>query len=280
MEKPSILSVLKIIIVISSPLLLVFTGTRISSIPFWFIYLDVGRVIGPIYGLILLIFSAISVFMTFFWIFYSRHMTDKMIFSKLKLKRIQKLIFMSLIICLIIFSLLPFVFLLRVSEVDEIDGFIRQNSGADLPSFVNNISSFLSDNIQSSYRKPEALFEIDQQVFNSILDYHIMETLGITRADVIIYQGWGSCGQVAFVIEELLYEFGYDSRRATFIGIDHAWAEVYYEGEWQIVDPWYIGNMVKIQDLSDLKPQFKDALGVEVMFRNGSIANLSEDYGY
>jgi len=85
------------------------------------------------------------------------------------------------------------------------------------------------------------------------------------------------------VIEQLLHEFGYESRRAKFIGRDHEWAEVKNdEGKWQIADPEYITRERNLMDIGDLgsDPRFQDASGVIVRFRNGTIVDMSEEHGY
>ena len=73
---------------------------------------------------------------------------------------------------------------------------------------------------------------------------------------------------------------GYSTRQAHFVGWDHAWAEVNKNGKWFIIDPWYIGNMVEITNLRELKPEFQNPSSVEVKFRNGTIVDLGKDYGY
>lgn len=276
MGKTSNLTLYKLIAVLFPINILVLTA-RISSSPFWFTYLEIGKLVGPVFGLILLRVLLVVTPFGLFAIFYP-HISRSMILSKLKTRRIQKLIILSSIISLILVVLLQFGFLLRVSQ-EEIDNFVNQNAGVDLESFVNNIPDFLEENIRSAYKRPEALFRIDLEVFNSIIDYQMMKCMGITRADLIIYQGWGTCGQTAVVIEQLLHEFGYDSRRAWFIGRDHEWAEVKNDtGKWQIIDP-YIGYLIDIEDLGS-DQRFSDASGAIVRFRNGTIVDMSEEHGY
>lgn len=162
----------------------------------------------------------------------------------------------------------------------KIDTFVSENADLDLQNYVANVSSFLNSNVGQAYHKPETLFTIDSQITDTFLDPYIMQIWGVTRADVIVYQGWGSCGQAAILIEELLRDSGYETRQAYFKNIDHQWAEVYSNGTWLIVDPWYIGNLVKIQDLRNIKPQFQQASGVEVQYRNGTIIDASVEHGY
>jgi len=102
----------------------------------------------------------------------------------------------------------------------------------------------------------------------------------VTRADLIVYQGWGSCGQAALLIGELLQYAGYETRQAFFKGIDHQWAEVKHNGTWLIIDPWYIGNFVEAQNLRNIKPVFQEASGVEVRYSNGTMVDASREHGY
>jgi len=288
MEKTSKLTQLKIILILLPLFILVFTITKISSIPFWFTYLDVAKSIQSIhprhiyYALkFILILTSIILFLVFFHQHIPHQIslqTSLQTISKLRTRRLQKLIITSSIICSVIVLMLPFGFLLRVSQV-EIDEFIMKNKGAELESFEFTLPIFLEKNIGVSWNRTEDYFEIDQEVFNSPIDCQIINLMGITRADIIIYQGWGSCGQTAIVIEQILHEFGYESRRARFIKRDHAWAEVKNgEGKWQIVDP-YIGFFVNIEDLG-FDPQFQNASGVIVEFRNGTVVDMSEEHGY
>jgi hypothetical protein len=77
-----------------------------------------------------------------------------------------------------------------------------------------------------------------------------------------------------------MHDAGYTTRRAHFLGVDHSWAEVYWNGQWLIVDPWYIGTLVEIKNLRNLKPDFQNATSVEVIQRNGTVVDLGGDYGY
>lgn len=191
-----------------------------------------------------------------------------------------KLVLFSVILCvLIVVLVLPFCFLSQVSQT-EIEDFVQKNEGAELASLEISIPAFFRDNIKSSWNQTTDYLEIDQELFNSNLDCWVMEFLGINRADIIVYQELGSCGQTAIVIDQILFELGYDSAKAKFTGvIDHAWAEVKNDaGKWQIVDP-YIGFFVNIKDLSaDIR--FQNASGVTVQFRNGTIIDMSKEHGY
>jgi len=280
MEKTARLIQMKIILSLLPLFILVFTCTKISAIPFWFTYLDVVKAvqsIQPFQIYITLKIALIAVTGVLLLGFFHRHNSSQII-SKLRTRRIQKLIISSLIICSAIVLMLPFCFLLRVSQA-ELDNFIMKNKGGELENFQFTLPKFLEQNINSSWNQIEDYFEIDQEIFNSPIDCQIMKVMGITRADIIIYQGWGSCGQTAIVIEEILHQCKYESSRARFIGIDHGWAEVKNdEGKWQIVDP-HIGYFKDIGDLGS-DTRFTDATGVIVEFRNGTVVDMSKEHGY
>ena len=57
----------------------------------------------------------------------------------------------------------------------------------------------------------------------------------------MVYQGWGTCGHAAILIEELFVGAGYETIQVWSKNIDHAWAEVKYNEAWLIIDPYYIG---------------------------------------
>lgn len=117
-------------------------------------------------------------------------------------------------------------------------------------------------------------------ISGTFLDPYIMQIWGVTKSDVIVYQGWGTCEQAALLIEELLRRGGYQTRLARFVGIDHEWAEVKHNGTWLIVDPWYIGNFVEAQNLKYSRTAFQSALGVEVQYINGTWIDASHEHGY
>ena len=150
-----------------------------------------------------------------------------------------------------------------------------------MPDYVQNLTVFLNNNLNSSYNRLEALFEIDLTLSYTLLDPALMDVWNVSRADVILFQGWGSCGQAAILLSQVMHESGYESRVARFKGIDHQWAEVRNEINWLIVDPWYIGNLIGIQFLRDAKPVFQQASGVEVnYFDSAGWVDTSKDHGY
>jgi len=140
--------------------------------------------------------------------------------------------------------------------------------------------SFVDSSLNSSYRKPESILELDQRV--GCLDIVMAHLLGLDKAHVILYQGWGSCGQYAVLTSYILGEAGYTVRKARFKDMDHMWAEVLVNKTWYIVDPWYIG---KYYDDSMLVPASRLAerfysSGVIVEYPNGTQVDASVEHGY
>lgn len=255
---------------------------RITSISFKFSFLEIGKIIGPIPSLIILpLIPGVILYLALRKLNLNLNFNKKL-FSKIKTKKGIKLIATSLSLSLLITLLFSVIYFPLVIQTREklVNPFIVQTKEQNLTDVATHISSFLGTNLKSSYKVHQALFEIDEDLFTTLLDPQLLQFWGISRADIILYQGWGSCGQAAILIEELLYKLGYESRRATFIGIDHAWAEVKNDEEWLIVDPWYIGNLIQIQDLKTLKPEFEKASGVKVLYKNGTSLDMSKEHGY
>jgi hypothetical protein len=199
--------------------------------------------------------------------------------------RIRKTVTLSLIISLLIMLSLTAsfsaVFMPQVSQADrKIGMFVAENKGLSFPNYVANVTSFLDNNVGDAWDRPEATFAINRLICYTCLDPYIMRIWGIKEVDLIVYQGWGSCGEAAILIEELLYRAGYETRLAYFKGIDHEWAEAKYNRTWWIVDPWYIGNLVEAKNLKDLKPAFQQATGVDVQYENGTVVDASLEHGY
>lgn len=268
LSRPDFVEALEISVPILSVAIVV---TIVSAIPWKFTCLEIGRLIGPSPFLdfsVLIPITAISVVS-----FLTR--------MKLKKNRTLVVFILSLAISFVVVFSFSLVFMPRMSQVGrKIDAFVAENAKMGLQDYVTNVSSFLDDNVRNAYNKPEAYFKIDIQISRSILDPYIMKIWGVTRADLIAYQGWGSCEQAAILIEELLCDAGYETRQAHFKNIDHQWAEVKNNGKWLIVDPWYIGNLVEIENLKNIKPEFQQAVGVEVQYRNGTINDASHEHGY
>jgi len=248
----------------------------LSAIPWAFTYLGVGRIIGAVafldYGFLVL-FVMVTSLISFL---ASRKLKKNGRVSLFALNLIMSLMISSLVTCS--FSL---IFMPQVSQAGEkIDAFVVENADSSFQDYVTDVSSFLKENIGSAWNKPEAIFRIDNWISRTLLDSYIMRVWGVTRGDVIVYQGWGTCGQSALLIGELLQRAGYETRQAFFKGIDHQWAEVEHNGTWWIVDPWYIGNLVEARDLREINPVFQNASGVEVQYSNGTIVDASHGHGY
>ena len=243
-----------------------------STIPWTFAYLEVGRHIGPIPGLD-----------TIFFALFLTAIPLVSFLASTRLKKNRTVWFFALNIILSSFIILSFsmVFMPQVSLAGKkIDTFLAENANSSFQDYTSNVTLFLNDNVGSAWDKPEAIFRIDNRVSYTLLDPYIMKAWGVTRADLIVYQGWGTCGQAALLIGELFQRAGYETRQAFFKGIDHQWAEIKHNGTWWIVDPWYIGNLVQPQNLRNLKPAFQKATGVKVQYTNGTSVDASLEHGY
>lgn len=273
--------------VISTVLFVVWLNCfRISSIFYSFTSIDFGKIAGPLIGLttpfviliLLLVLSSIPVKR-----FVKNKLPREILAStKRHTKRVIGIIVAGLVFSLAITLLLSIPLMWQISKSSPIiDEFITENSALPLPEYVQNLTVFLNNNLNSSYNRLEALFEIDTQLSHTLLDPAIMDAWNVSRADVILFQGWGSCGQAAILLSQVMHESGYESRVARFKGIDHQWAEVRNETNWLIVDPWYIGNLIDMQFLRDTKPAFQQASGVEVnYFDSAGWVDASKDHGY
>ena len=255
-------------------ILIVLIFTIVSAIPWKFTYLEIGKLVGPLPGLEFLILILLVLPITFVSMWVSMKL-------KKNKNRLICMFVLGLGMSFLVISSFSLVFMPKVSDAGKkIDLFINENAHLNFQDYVIKVSSFLDENVRSAYNKPEASFKIDNDISRALLDPFIMKVWGLTRADLIVYQGWGSCGQAAILIEQLLYEAGYETRRAHFKNIDHEWAEAKFNGEWLIIDPWYIGNFVQIQNLKGIKPEFLQASGVEVLYLNGTIVDASHEHGY
>ena len=260
---------LKIFVPVSSVAIVV---TIVSAIPWKFTCLEIGRVIGPILFLDFLVLIPLVTVIV---------LVSFLVPMKLKKNKTIIVLVLSLTISFLTIFSFSLIFMPKVSQAGrKIDTFVAENANLGLEDYVTDVTSFLNDNVRNAYNKPEASFKIDNQISGTLLDPFIMRIWGVTRADLIVYQGWGACGQAAILIEELLYDAGYETRQAHFKNIDHQWAEVYSNGTWVIVDPWYIGNLVEIRDLKNIRPAFQQASGVEVQYRNGTVIDASAEHGY
>ena len=163
--------------------------------------------------------------------------------------------------------------------------YLSNSESSDLE-IVMNIVRYVEMRINNSYFKPESVFEID--VHLGPLDLYVLSLLGFDKVHVILYQGWGSCGQYATVVEYILRNLGYETRCAHFVNIDHGWAEVRLNSTWYIIDPWYIGKYAKSPlapflvptcELSSI-PRFSNAGPIRVVYPNGTRVDATSQYGY
>jgi len=163
---------------------------------------------------------------------------------------------------------------------------VSVSSDGNALAIIGRVVNYVEVSLNNSYNKPEAVFELDNCL--SWLDNIILSLEGFERAHTILYQGWGSCGQYAIVVEYLLREMNFNTRIARFKKIDHSWAEVEVDRVWYIVDPWYIGKYSKFEyaplltpayELASLYP-FKNGGGVLVKYHNGTIVDESKEHGY
>ncbi|MEM3766497.1 MAG: transglutaminase domain-containing protein [Candidatus Bathyarchaeia archaeon] len=254
--------------------LVISTFTFITAIPWAFIHIEIGRFTEPHLSLIFSILILASIIICIPIIIQT-------ILTKHKKNTAKSKILTNFIFAFLIILLLSSLFALRVSDASQkIEAFITQNKNLDFYEYVEAVSSFLNRNVKNAYRKPEAIFRIDNDIYSSLLGAYLTQQLGLTRASIIVYQGWGTCGQAAILIEELLARAGYETRQAHFKNIDHAWAEAKYNGTWLIIDPWYIGNLIEIQNLKTLRQEFQNATGVIVQYRNGTTTDASQEHGY
>jgi len=245
-----------------------------TTISWAFIYVETGRFVGPYPGLI--ITSSIIL-----CILICPYDIIRRTSFKFKKNVTRRLLVISFVIPLLTMFLLSLFFMRQVSYAGQkIDTFIAENKNLDFHDYVTSVSSFLDNTVQKAYKKPEALFRIDNCLYFTSVGAYIMQCMGIDRAEIIVYQGWGTCEQAAILIEELLHGAGYETRQAFFKGIDHQWAEVKHNGTWLIIDPWYIGNFVEVHNLKNIRPEFQNATGVIVQYKNGTLIDASQEHGY
>ncbi|MEM3641125.1 MAG: hypothetical protein QXH37_04315 [Candidatus Bathyarchaeia archaeon] len=241
--------------------------------PWVFLYLEIGRFVGPYLSFVIFVLILIGMLIGIPLFSYK-------ILTKLKKNTRGHAVISNASITFLIMLLLSLMFIQQVSVASrKIDIFVAENKDLNFTGYVNKVVSFLNNNIKKSYNTPEACFEIDDY-FYGVGGHYVMDAWGLNRAAIIVYQGWGACGQTAILIEELLKNAGYETRQARFKNIDHQWAEVKYNNTWLIVDPWYIGNLIEVKDLKNAKPEFQNATGVIVQYSNGTTADANQEHGY
>jgi len=290
-EKSALTLKLKQVLRQSAPTLMWISGFAValtvliglSATPQGLTLLIVGRLTGPIQlGPVSLLSFLVNTLFVLLAALLSKvvfKVSKKLVKNGVKLAVLS--LVLSLIAALLVTSFFLLVFMLQASENGKlIDDFVAENANLGFQEYVNNISPFLNNNVKNAYQKPEAIFKIDILISRTLLDPYIMQIWGVTKSDVIVYQGWGTCEQAALLIEELLRRDGYQTRLARFIDIDHEWAEVEYKGTWLIIDPWYIGNFIEARNLKYSRTAFQSALGVKVQYINGTWIDASYEHGY
>jgi hypothetical protein len=267
---------------LSAPFLM---GGEISATTGAFLYIEVGRFAGPILGLVILVLIWILTLLipSRMLIRFTDSLTKKEFATLIKRnkRKIIGIVLFGLCISIFVTFASSFILMSTVQSGKKIDTFVAENSNESLQEYALNLTSFLNSNLKSCYNKPESLFKIDERLSDSLLDPWIMNIVGVNRADVILYQGWGACGQAAILLQQVMHDSGYETRLARFIGVDHEWAEVKNGTGWLIIDPWYIGNLVDIKTLRTVNPNFQKATGVEIQYYNQSTwQDDSKDHGY
>jgi len=247
-----------------------------SAIPYSFTYLSIGHFVGPVFGQVVM--YLLVALLAIIPALINRKLNLSLIETKKRAIITISCFILIALLCVFAFSIVLFP---QVSEKAKIiDEFVSENSDNNLEDIADNISVFLSQNLLSSYLRPEDAYEIDRYFYRTLLDPTIIKAFNVTRAEVILYQRWGSCGQEADLVQEILFRLGYETRLAHFIGIDHEWAEAYENETWWIINPGYIGNIVEISELRSTKPAFEQAIDVEIMLRDGTRFTDKEAYGY
>lgn len=208
------------------------------------------------------------------------------LFMNYSIKSIQKFLKIFLILIAVLFLLeflLPTILLHPVEQ--DVAKFIEstQTCRGDIKCVISAVTHYVDINVRSSYGKPQSILEIDNVLTQA--DYMIIHALGFSRPHVILWQGWGSCGQRAIVTAYLLHRLGYDVRLAKFTDVDHMWAEVLINGTWYIVDPWYIGQryedryLIPASILASLSG-FRGNHGVLCTYLNETEVDCTNDHGY
>ena len=94
---------------------------------------------------------------------------------------------------------------------------------------------YVDYSLKPSYANITSAFELNNRV--SWVDIYAMAARNISIVHLILYQGYGSCGEYALVCEYIFDKLGFETRYARFIGIDHAWAEIKINDTWYITSP-------------------------------------------
>jgi len=199
----------------------------------------------------------------------------------------KKKLIMAHIFSIIIISVFLFVIfsasttLVLLPSKGLVDDFKQTYSINPLPTYLDDISDFITYHIEfsqwGSLKLDDMLLKIN---FNGIaLDYPFLNLFSINRADLIVYQGYGSCGENAMLIQELLLPTSYETRLAMYVNQDHMWCEIYFNNQWQIIDIGH-GFLGKFQPLIVAKTGSINATGVLIMSSNGTWVDDSIEHGF
>jgi len=276
---------LEILLSIALSIAVVLTLTLISRIPWKFTYLEFGKLVPYSFDWVLAALDIPVLLLFAVPILILSILASSKLKTRHKLLRASGALILSLVLSFSLIFLCSLIFMPQVASVrSKIDTFVARNSGLSFENYINEInSSFLENNLNKSYNRPEANFLIDRSLKLTLLDRYLMQIWNVSNVDVILYQRWASCEEAAFVTGELLQRAGYETRQAVAIGVDHQWAEVKYNGTWLIVDPWYItgnGTLLEARYLKSFNSDFQTASGVEVQYYNGTQVDASEEHGY
>jgi hypothetical protein len=269
-------------------LVLFFTGfvRLVSDAMYAYIGLEIGRFLGPIPSLILpniffagLLMVPLIIFLQPYSQFSKK---DMWLLAKRKKRKVITLIVIGYCISSIIAIASSIIIMPTMGQDSKkIDFFVANNKNETLQNYNANLILFLNSNLNCCYNKLESSYKVNGLMYMTLVDPWIANYYGITQADIILYQGWGACGEAAIVLQQIMHDSGYQTRLGTFKGIDHEWAEVKNETQWLIVDPWDIGNLVNTQTLRTEKTDFLHATGVEVQYYNSTNwVDASKEHGY
>jgi hypothetical protein len=283
--KKSLINMKQFWLEILLPIAVVLTLTLISCIPWKFTYLEFAKLVPYSFDWALAALNIPVLLLFAFPISFLSILASLKLKTRRKLLRASGALILSLLVSFSLIFLCSLIFMPQVASVgSKIDTFVARNSGLSFENYINEInSSFLGNNLNKSYNRPEANLLIDRSLKLTLLDRYLMQIWNVSNVDVILYQRWGSCEEAAFVTGELLQRAGYETRQAFAIGVDHQWAEVKYNGTWLVVDPWYItsnGMLLEARYLKSFNSDFQTASGVEVQYYNGTQADASKEHGY
>jgi hypothetical protein len=278
---------LNLIFVISLTIMLTVMFSLILTTPGAFLYIELGRYLGPILPLVLFVSIAVAAYFVSKKapLYFTRLMKEDEYGEFLKGRRKKEIVLLLVGLCLSFFitSCFYLSFVSGASQnTDKIAVFVSENTNKTLADYNGNLTAFLNTNLKPSYNKPEMIYKVSEGlVCYGYFSSWMLNKSNINQADVILFHGWGACGEAAIVLEQVMHESGFITRLAEFKGVDHEWAEIKNGTQWLIVDPWNHINLVKIQDLKDVNSEFYQAKGIQVQnYGNSTWVDASKEYGY